>query len=132
MSTRMKRIILVASVLVALACVLAAIGVVHPAYKATRFEDAYARVEPGMSRTEVEALLGAPEEVQEIRIPEDGHFWGPQESLTTMLGPGAPFEQWTYQRGDYSYCVCFASPAGEPKENWLVIFKAQWDTNAVF
>jgi hypothetical protein len=93
--------------------------------------ETFSQVEPGATRAEVEALLGAPDERQEMLLPE-GPFWGPQEALSAILEPGAPFEEWVYHRDEYDYYVWFAAPADEPGEDWQVIQTASYPAGAVF
>ena len=112
-------------------CILAAFGLLISACKSLSFEGGFSKVESGASRTEVNSILGAPDERREMRLPE-GSFWGPQEDLSTVLKPGTPFEEWVYHRDGYDYYVWFASPTGEPREDWKVVQKASCPEDAVF
>lgn len=78
-----------------------------------------AELEPGMTRSQVERLLGEPDAVQWAALPEQGLF-GPQESLYGPLEPGDPYEEWLYDLGDEERYVWFSGSSEDPA-SWTVI-----------
>jgi hypothetical protein len=84
---------------------------------------------PGMSRADVTNLLGRPDAVNAGTLPE-GPFFGPQESLTAVLPPGADYEEWIYPVGEDDCYVWFAGEGA--RENWRVVLTAAYPRDAVF
>jgi hypothetical protein len=98
---------------------------------ADELAEKFARLEPGASRAEVKACLGQPAAVNEYKLPTIP-FFGPSESLASILEPETPIEEWIYHDDENSFYLWFASSTGEPKEQWRLIEKAMYPKGAVF
>lgn len=57
-------------------------------------------------------------------------FWGPQDSLASVIGAGSHYEEWTYKNNKDDYYVWFSS--GVLKNNWIVVDKGAYPHDAVF
>ena len=95
------------------------------------FAGSFTAVEAGQTRAEVQAALGPPDESQSLAIPSEP-YWGPAESLVSVLDPGTPFEQWLYRRDGQDHYLWFGSRSSEPSPEWRLLEKATYPTGAVF
>lgn len=95
------------------------------------FCDIFTEVRVSETREHVRELLGEPDGLERSHVPE-GIFWGPTEGLSSILGPGVPYEQWQWTDETYTYNVWFASKNQEPPEKWLVVSKGRYPTGAIF
>lgn len=73
---------------------------------------------PDMSPIEVEALLGAPHEIDDTTVPL-GSGWGLQDSLKHKIHAGEPVLQWSYFDEEHDHVAWFAKPQGE----WLLTLR---------
>jgi hypothetical protein len=88
-------------------------------------------VDTGSMRADVRARWGEPERVREFKLPE-GHFFGPQESLTGLIPAGTLVEEWVYRAGKEEMYVWFAGAEGEAKDQWRVIETGRYPAGAVY
>ena len=88
-------------------------------------------VEIGFSREEVIEVMGEPATTQDFVLP-DQPFFGPQESLTSLLPPGTVVEEWVYELDEEVMYVWFAGKSNLPREEWLVIETGVYPAGAVF
>ena len=88
-------------------------------------------IEVGFSRDDVIDANGQPAAIQDFVLP-DQPFFGPQESLASLLPPGVVVEEWVYELNGEILYVWFASESGEPREGWLVIATGIYPAGAVF
>ncbi len=95
------------------------------------FDGKFAKVQRGLSRLEVEKLVGEPNATRNDVVP-DRPYWGPTEGLASVIGNHAPYEEWQYKDSQYDYYIWFSTTEGKPKEEWVVIGKAKYPQGAVF
>lgn len=88
-------------------------------------------IEIGSSRAEVRAELGEPQRMQEFILPE-APFFGPQESLTGLVPPGATVEEWVYLQGEEEWYIWFTGPEGQNREAWQVVETGRYPVGAVY
>lgn len=93
-------------------------------------EPDFDRVSPGNSRAQVRELAGEPDRIRMDILPE-GAFFGPQEALTPLLAPGAPYEEWVYLQEDIEIYVWFSGSPADP-DGWLVVHTASSPVGAVY
>lgn len=90
-------------------------------------------IRQGKSRDEVLKSLGPPLRKRGDTAPAGpSPSWGPQEGLESLIGLGAPYEEWLYRDGGYDYYVWFATRTGQPQSQWVVMAVAKYPTGAVF
>ena len=85
----------------------------------------------GVSKSEVIASLGEPDQVQDFILP-DVPFFGPQESLVNLVAPGTVIEEWVYEIGDDLFYVWFTGKVDDPRQDWLVLDTARHPKDAVY
>ncbi len=95
------------------------------------FCDTFREVRIADTREGILALLGEPEVQERSQVP-NGPYWGPTEGLLSILGHGAPYEQWKWFDESNTYYVWFSSKSQRPPEQWLVVAKGHHPTGAVF
>lgn len=78
-----------------------------------------AELRPGLTRAQVERLLGEPDQVVWSALPEQGLF-GPQEALYAQLEPGDPYEEWLYDLGEEQQYLWF-SGSTDDRSSWTLI-----------
>ena len=91
----------------------------------------YSEIENGLSKDEVIASLGEPDQTREFILP-DVPFFGPQESLVNLVAPGTVIEEWVYEIGDEVLYVWFSGEVDQLREDWLVLATARHPKDAVF
>ena len=96
----------------------------------TDVETQLAQVKPGLSKSEVQDLLGEPEQAYVSMLPE-GYFFGPQEGLADLISPGERYEEWIYHIGEDDFYVWFAGD-GYSMDSWTVIRTARYPRDAVW
>jgi hypothetical protein len=102
-------------------------GATAPATFEARFRTAV----PGMTKTEVRAVLGAPAR-QKLDVLPEGPFFGPQEGIDpASLNAEREYDQWQYDDGDTIFLIWFADPK-LPEESWPVIGTTSYPKGAVF
>ncbi len=83
------------------------------------------------TREHVRELLGKPEGRGRSHV-RSGFIFGPTEGLSSILQPGTPYEQWQWSDERNTYYVWLASKNQESPEEWLVVAKGHYPTDAVF
>ena len=91
----------------------------------------FAGVKSAMSREQVRSILGDPG-LSTVAVLPQPPFFGPQESLTHFLKPGASYEQWQYTDGKTIYLVWFGGTKEESQASWRVVTKFSYPKGAVF
>ena len=85
----------------------------------------------GSSRAEVISALGEPDQIQDLKLPNEP-FFGPQESLINLVLAGTVVEEWVYEIGDDVLYVWFAGEIDQLREDWLVLGTARYPKDAVY
>ena len=83
------------------------------------------------SKAEVIALLGEPDQTQDLKLPNEP-FFGPQESLINLVPAGTVVEEWVYEIGDDVLYVWFKGEVDQLREDWLVLDTARYPKDAVY
>ncbi len=85
----------------------------------------------GSSKSEVIESLGEPDQTQDFILP-DAPFFGPQESLSSLVPAGTVIEEWVYEIDDDVLYVWFTGEVGKLREDWLVLATAKYPKDAVY
>ena len=89
------------------------------------------KIEVGMTRADVRAHLGEPEEIQPFFL-RDERLFGPQEELIGLVPFGTTVEEWVFRIGDDNFYVWFGGEPDQPAADWTVIAVARYPVDAVF
>ena len=90
-----------------------------------------AEIAPGSSKSDVVALYGEPDRMQEFIIPDEP-FFGPQEGLVNLVSPGTMIEEWVYEIDDEELYIWFTGDENEAREDWLVLELGRYSKDAVY
>ena len=85
----------------------------------------------GLTKDEVIALLGEPDQTQEFILPSEP-FFGPQEGLVNLVPAGTVIEEWAYEIGEQVLYIWFTGQPDESHEDWLVLDTAKHPKDAVY
>jgi hypothetical protein len=90
-----------------------------------------AEIGTGSSKEEVLALLGEPDQNQDLILP-DVPFFGPQEGLANLLPAGTLVEEWVYEVEDDLVYIWFTGEGENSRQNWLVLDTARYPKDAIY